>query len=469
MRMLKRLMMAGMLSMSVVALPVMAESLAGLPDFTRIVREEGPAVVNISVSRTEKAADRTVPDALANDPFFEFFRRFAPPQMRERQVGGVGSGFIISPDGYVLTNAHVVANADKITVTLTDKRQFSARLIGADERTDVALLKIEGGNLPVAALGKSSDLQVGQWVLAIGSPFGFDNSVTSGIISALGRQLQDESIVPFIQTDVPVNPGNSGGPLISMDGKVIGINSQILSRSGGFMGISFAIPIDVALQISNQLKATGKVDRGRLGVLLQPLTADLARSFGLSRPEGVLIVQVEPGGPADRAGLKPGDILTAVNGRAVSNGGDLQREVFMNKPGSRFMLKVWRERASLEVPVVSTTWAALDKTPKQGSTTAAKPRNEQRFNQIGLAVSELSAEQRTRFGVPFGLMVRAVSAASAQAGLAPGDVIVGVGSEPLSSAKQLEAALQTGKISVALQIIRDGTQLFVALPVGNKP
>ena len=461
--------MAGMLSMSVVALPVMAESLAGLPDFTRIVREEGPAVVNISVSRTEKAADRTVPDALANDPFFEFFRRFAPPQMRERQVGGVGSGFIISPDGYVLTNAHVVANADKITVTLTDKRQFSARLIGADERTDVALLKIEGGNLPVAALGKSSDLQVGQWVLAIGSPFGFDNSVTSGIISALGRQLQDESIVPFIQTDVPVNPGNSGGPLISMDGKVIGINSQILSRSGGFMGISFAIPIDVALQISNQLKATGKVDRGRLGVLLQPLTADLARSFGLSRPEGVLIVQVEPGGPADRAGLKPGDILTAVNGRAVSNGGDLQREVFMNKPGSRFMLKVWRERASLEVPVVSTTWAALDKTPKQGSTTAAKPRNEQRFNQIGLAVSELSAEQRTRFGVPFGLMVRAVSAASAQAGLAPGDVIVGVGSEPLSSAKQLEAALQTGKISVALQIIRDGTQLFVALPVGNKP
>jgi serine protease Do len=464
---LKNILMCAVLAATVVAGPAQAADMSALPDFTRIVTAEGPAVVNISSSRIERTQGGPVPDALANDPFFELFRRLAPPQVRERKVFSLGSGFIISPDGYVLTNTHVVSHAQQITVTLTDKRTFKARLIGADERSDVALLKIDGSNLPVVNLGKSANLKVGQWVVAIGSPFGLDNSVTSGIVSALGRQLPDDSYVPFIQTDAAVNPGNSGGPLFNMNGEVVGINSQILSRSGGFMGISLAIPIDVALDVSSQLKAHGKVARGRIGVVLQGLSPELASSFGLAKPDGVLVVGVTKGGPADRAGLHIGDIITGVNKQPVTNSGDLQRQIVMSKPGTRFMLQVWRERASRQIQVVSDEWV----TPKDDGADAAgqapAPSNDQRLGQVGLVVVELNAQQRAQLGVPYGVIVRSVSAASARAGLVPGDIIVGIGGEPLTSLRQLETAVKGGKGSIALQVMREGNQLFVALPLGK--
>lgn len=461
---LKKILMCAALAATVVAGPSRAADVSALPDFTRIVTAEGPAVVNISTSRIERTPGNALPGALANDPFFEFFRRFAPPQTREREVNSLGSGFIISADGYVLTNAHVVAHARQITVTLTDKRTFKGRVIGADERSDVALLKIDGSNLPVAKLGKSAELKVGQWVVAIGSPFGLDNSVTSGIVSALGRQLPDDSYVPFIQTDAAVNPGNSGGPLFNMNGEVVGINSQILSRSGGFMGISLAIPIDVALDVSNQLKAHGKVARGRIGVTLQPLNAELASSFGLSKPDGVLVVGLEKGGPAERAGLRVGDIITGVNKQPVANAGDLQRQIVMSKPGSRFTLQVWRERAARQLTVVSDEWV----TPREEAPDAdaqSQRSADQRLGKVGLVVVELNAQQRAQLGVAYGVIVRAVSAASARAGLVPGDIIVGIGGEPLTSLRQLETAIKAGKGSVALQVMREGNQLFVALPL----
>lgn len=443
-----------------------ATPVSGLPDFTRVVTDEGPAVVNISTSRTERSSEAAIPDGLANDPFFEFFRRFAPPQMRERQVGSLGSGFIISSDGYVLTNAHVVANADEIRVTLTDKREFKARVVGVDERSDVALLKISGNSLPVVRIGKSADLKVGEWVLAIGSPFGFENSVTSGIVSALGRQLPDDtSAVPFIQTDAAVNPGNSGGPLFNLAGEVVGINSQILSRSGGFMGISFAIPIDVALGISDQLKAHGKVVRSRIGITLQPLTRDLAQSFGFSRIDGALVNAVEAGGPAAKAGLRPGDIISQVDGQPVTSVADLQRLVSMKKPGSRFNLDLWRARSTVKASVVSEELRAPRKAAEAEPT--AKPRASASLNLTGLTVSELSARQLAQLGVPYALLVRAVSPASARAGLAVGDVIVGLGSTPLTSAKQMESAMHSGQSSLALQVMRGGATLFIPLPLGS--
>ncbi|WP_215782162.1 MULTISPECIES: DegQ family serine endoprotease [unclassified Paludibacterium] len=466
---LRSLMAIVALATSMLGVPAWAADAASLPDFTQIVTAEGPAVVNISTSRIERQASNALPDALANDPFFEFFRRFAPPQMREREVGSLGSGFIISADGYVLTNAHVVSKAEKITVTLTDKREFKAKLIGADSRTDVALLKIDGSKLPVVKLGKASSLQVGQWVLAIGSPFGLDNSVTSGIVSALGRQLPDDNYVPFIQTDAAVNPGNSGGPLFNMKGEVVGINSQILSRSGGFMGISLAIPIDVALEVADQLKANGKVSRGRIGVQLQPLSKELAQSFGLSRADGVLIARIEPDSPAARAGLRVGDIITGVNQQAITNTGDLQRVIGMAKPGSRFNLQVWRDKASRQITVVSEELKDQpDQDDQSGNDNNAKPNGSDRnLGQIGLVVSPLNAAQRQQLGVGFAVVVRAVSAGSARAGLVPGDVIVGIGGEKLSSVKQLEAAIKSGKGSIALQVLREGNLMFIAIALGS--
>jgi serine protease Do len=455
------------LATSIFSGPSLAADTVVLPDFTRIVAAEGPAVVNISTSRIERQASNGLPDAFSNDPFFEFFRRYAPPQMREREVGSLGSGFIISADGYVLTNAHVVAKAEKITVTLTDKREFKAKLIGADERTDVALLKIDGGNLPVVKLGKSSNLQVGQWVLAIGSPFGLDNSVTSGIVSALGRQLPDDSYVPFIQTDAAVNPGNSGGPLFNLDGEVVGINSQILSRSGGFMGISLAIPIDVALDVTAQLKAHGKVSRGRIGVMLQPLTKALADSFGLARADGVLVVQVDPNGPAARGGLRVGDIITAANQQPIVNSGDLQRVIGMAKPGTRFNLQVWRDKTSRQLTLVSEELKEPAAENDQPDETAPSKSDDRTLSQIGLVVSPLSPQQRQQLGVGYGVLVRAVGAGSARAGLMPGDVIVGIAGQPLASVKQLESAIKGGQGSVPLQVMRQGNLLFVAIALGG--
>lgn len=460
---LRKLMVCAFLATSMICGPSMAAEVSGLPDFTRVVVAEGPAVVNVSTSRTERSMEAEIPDGFANDPFFEFFKRFAPPQARERQVGSLGSGFIISADGYVLTNAHVVANADEITVTLTDKREFKARVVGSDERTDVALLKINGSGLPVVRIGKSSELKVGEWVLAIGSPFGFENSVTSGIVSALGRQLQEDNMVPFIQTDAAVNPGNSGGPLFNLKGEVVGINSQILSRSGGFMGISFAIPIDVALDVSEQLKAHGKVVRSRIGVSLQPLTKDLAQSFGYGSANGALINSVVSGGPADKAGLRAGDIISQIDGQPVSSISEMQRRISMKKPGSRFSLEVWRGQSSHKFSLVTEEWrVAASPAESRNHSTA---RSEKNMKLTGLTVSELNARQLSQLGIPYGLLVREVNAVSARAGLVVGDVIVGIGSEPLLSFKQLDSVIRTAKSSVPLRVIRNGVRLYIPLPI----
>ncbi|MDP1718499.1 MAG: Do family serine endopeptidase, partial [Burkholderiales bacterium] len=320
---------------------------AQLPDFTELVEKQGPAVVNISTTQTARPNPLApqIPNLQEDDPFYEFFRRFIPnpgPGQREFQPQSLGSGFIISADGYILTNAHVVDAADEITVRLTDKREFKAKVIGADRRTDVALIKIEAAGLPLVKFGDPAKLKVGEWVAAIGSPFGFENSVTAGIVSAKGRSLPQENFVPFIQTDVAVNPGNSGGPLFNLRGEVVGINSQIYSRTGGFMGLSFAIPIDVANQIAQQLRTTGKVTRGRIGVVIQPVTKELAESFGLPRSQGALVNSVEKGGPADKAGIEPGDVIVKFDGKAVNASEDLPRIVGGTPPGSKVTVQIWR-------------------------------------------------------------------------------------------------------------------------------
>ncbi|MFH1602815.1 MAG: Do family serine endopeptidase, partial [Pseudomonadota bacterium] len=309
------------------------------PDFTDLVEKQGPAVVNISTSQTvrERANVPQIPNLDEDDPFYEFFRRFVPrnpgQSPREFENRSLGSGFIISADGYILTNAHVVASADEINVRLIDKREFKAKVIGADKRTDLALIKVEATGLPVVKIGDPNKLKVGEWVLAIGSPFGFDNTVTAGIVSGKGRSLPQENFVPFIQTDAAVNPGNSGGPLFNLRGEVVGINSQIYSRTGGYMGISFAIPIDLALDVQNQLRTAGHVSRGRIGVVIQEVTKELAESFGLAKPQGALVNAVEKGGPADKAGVEVSDIILKFDGRNVGRSSDLPRIVGGTKPG----------------------------------------------------------------------------------------------------------------------------------------
>ncbi|HMC13825.1 MAG TPA: Do family serine endopeptidase, partial [Gallionellaceae bacterium] len=306
-----------------------------LPDFTELVEKQGAAVVNISTTQLVHNSQEfpgMPPGMDENDPFFEFFRRFAPPVPRDQETQSLGSGFIISTDGYILTNAHVVDSAERVTVRLTDKREFKARVIGADKRADVALIKIEASGLPKITQGDPNLLKVGEWVVAIGSPFGFDNSVTAGIVSAKDRFLPQENYVPFIQTDAAINPGNSGGPLFNMKGEVVGINSQIYTRSGGFMGLSFAIPIDVAMDVANQLRVAGKVTRGRIGVTIQEITRDLAESFGLSNTNGALISNVEKDGPADKAGIQASDVVLKFDGKAVNSSVDLPRIVATTRP-----------------------------------------------------------------------------------------------------------------------------------------
>lgn len=321
-----------------------------LPSFVNLVKQQGPAVVNISATRI--AAGPT--GMREGDPFYEFFRRFGgPPQSGEPPVGSLGSGFITSQDGYILTNAHVVADTDEVSVKLSNKREYKAKVIGADPYTDVALIKIDAKDLPFVRIGDPGKLEPGEWVAAIGAPFGFENSVTVGVVSAKGRLLPNESYVPFIQTDVAVNPGNSGGPLFSTRGEVVGINSQIYSETGGYMGISFAIPIDIAIGIANQLRESGKVTRGRIGVQVQELTVDLASGLGLNEPRGALVAAVERGGPADKAGIQPGDVVLALNGQQVENSADLARFVAGTKPGSTVTADVWRkgDTVSLKVKV----------------------------------------------------------------------------------------------------------------------
>lgn len=437
------------------------QSPAQLPDFTELVEKQGAAVVNISTTQTTRnALAQQLPQLDENDPFYEFFRRFIPnPGPREFQSQSLGSGFIITADGYILTNAHVIDSAEEVTVRLTDKREFKAKVIGADRRTDVALIKISAGGLPTVRFGDPGRLKVGEWVVAIGSPFGFDNTVTAGIVSAKGRSLPQENFVPFIQTDVAVNPGNSGGPLFNLKGEVVGINSQIYSRTGGFMGLSFAIPIDVANDVAQQLRTTGKVTRGRIGVVIQPLTKELADGFGMSKPQGALVNSVEKGGPADKAGIEAGDVILRFDGKPVNTSEDLPRIVGGTKPGSRVTVQVWRNKAprDLQVAVAEIT---EDRSTRQAR--GGKPQPPAAL-QFGMGLADLTDAQRKELKIEGGVLVDNVEGAAARAGLRRGDVILAVNNQDVKSVEQFRQLLggfDKGRI-VALLVRRGGNSLYI--------
>jgi serine protease Do len=451
-----------------------------LPDFTDLVEKQGPAVVNISTTSARAAGGPQIPGIDENDPLYDFFRRFIPRQQpgpnpgqpqqppgpRSFEQRSLGSGFLVSSDGYVLTNAHVVNNADEITVKLNDKREFKARVIGADARTDLAVLKIDATGLPAVKFGDPNKLKVGEWVVAIGSPFGFDNTVTAGIVSAKGRSLPQENFVPFIQTDVAINPGNSGGPLFNMRGEVVGINSQIYSRTGGFMGLSFAIPIDVAMDVQSQLRSGGRVQRGRIGVVIQEVSKELAESFGLKSAVGALVNSVEKGGPAEKAGVEVGDIITKFDGKAVGSSSDLPRMVGSTKPGVKVSMELWRKGGTRDVSVV------VGELPEDrvASRVPTRPRQaEQQANRLGLVVNDLTAEQRRDLKLNgAGVIVEDVRQ-NVRADVRPGDVITAVTTRGQTT--ELKTADQFNKLlsqidrnaTITLHVRRGESNLFVPI------
>ncbi len=438
-----------------------------LPDFTALAEKQGAAVVNISTTMMPRSAQEA-PNRPEGDPFNEFFRRFGPQMPREQDARSLGSGFIISADGYIMTNAHVVDSADRITVRLTDKREFRAKVIGADKRTDVALLKIEASGLPKITVGEPSKLKVGEWVVAIGSPFGFDNSVTAGIVSAKGRSLPQDNFVPFIQTDVAVNPGNSGGPLFSMDGDVVGINSQIYTRSGGFMGLAFAIPIDVAMEVADQLRETGKVTRGKIGVTIQELTRELAESFGLSKPDGALISSVEKGGAADKAGIEASDVILKFDGKPVASSTDLPRIVAATKPGSKVIIDLWRKGAAKQVTAVI---AEMQETGKQAVGSKKPDDGIELVARLGISVSELNKQQQEELQIDGGLLIEDVKGSAARAaGLQHGDLLLAIGNVSIRTLVQFNEVLkQTPKgRNVALLVRRGDNASYIAIKLDDK-
>ncbi len=451
-----------------------AQSVAAsnLPDFTELVEKQGAAVVNVSTTQMIHTPQmlQGMPNLPEDDPFYDFFRRFAPQTPREQESQSLGSGFIISSDGYILTNAHVVDHAEKITVRLTDKREFKAKVIGADKRTDVALLKIEANGLPKVALGNPDQIKVGEWVLAIGSPFGFDNSVTAGIVSAKGRSLPQENFVPFIQTDVAINPGNSGGPLFNMKGEVIGINSQIYSRSGGYMGLSFSIPIDVAMDVVTQLRSTGKVTRGRIGVTIQEVTRELAESFGLSKAGGALISGVEKGGPADKAGVRPSDVILKFDGKAVASSADLPRIVAATKPGTKVSVQLWRKGSTLDVSVVVGEIKDEGGVAQRGGSRGSAEGSSESETRLGVVVSELNDQQKAELQVEGGLIVEDLKGAAARSQLQRGDVILAVGNIEIRSAEQFNEVLKKvprGR-NIALLVRRSEGTVYVPIKLDEK-
>ena len=458
-----------MLKRMVFALLLLATPLtvaSQLPDFTELVEKQGPAVVNIST--TQSVRNPLLPQApnlQEDDPFYEFFRRFIPqPGPREFQSQSLGSGFIISQDGYILTNAHVVETAEEITVKLTDKREFKAKVIGSDRRTDVALIKIDATGLPAVRFGDPGKLRVGEWVLAIGSPFCFENTVTAGIVSAKGRSLPQETYVPFIQTDVAVNPGNSGGPLFNLRGEVVGINSQIYSRTGGFMGLSFAIPIDVANDIAQQLRTVGKVTRGRIGVVIQPLSKELADGFGLPRTQGALVNSVEKGGPADKAGVEAGDVILRFDGKTVASSEDLPRIVGATRPGSKVTMQIWRNKGTRDVQVVVAEMQ--DERAARQSRRGGKPPSTMP-SQFGLTLSDLSDAQKSELKVSGGVLVENVQGAGQRAGVRRGDVILAINNQDVKSVEQFNqmmAQFDKGRI-VALLVRRGANSLYIPFRV----
>ncbi len=438
-----------------------------LPSFADLVEAQGGKVVNISTTTTiDQPNNIPVPE---NDPFYDFFRRFAPPGGGgERESRSLGSGFIISSDGYILTNSHVVAAADDITVKLNDKREFTAEVIGVDPRTDVAVIKIDADNLPAVSIGDPEKLRVGDWVLAIGSPFGFESTVTSGIVSAKGRSLPQENYVPFIQTDVAINPGNSGGPLFNLDGEVVGINSQIYSRTGGFMGLSFAIPINVAIDIADQLKTDGRVKRGRIGVVIQEVTAELAESFGLDAPRGALVNRVEKGGPAQKAGIEVSDVILKFASEDVESSNDLPRIVGQTKPGSIVEAEVWRDGK------LKTLTIKVGEIPADENVSAkSNPQKERAKNEVpelGLVVSDLTPQQLKQQELQGGIRIDKVSGVGQKAGLRSGDVILALNNDDVESVEQFVKLMEqySEARSIALLIHRGGGSLYVPIRLKSK-
>jgi serine protease Do len=438
-------------------------------------------VVNIAVSGLravanseededeEEATPRGVPPGMSpNDPFYEFFRRFGPPGMavpnpraQQQPMRGQGSGFIVSADGVILTNAHVVHGAKEVTVKLTDRREFQAKVLGEDPKTDVAVIKIDAKNLPTVPLGSTRDLRPGEWVAAIGSPFGFENSVTVGVVSAKGRSLPDDGYVPFIQTDVAVNPGNSGGPLFNARGEVVGINSQIYSRSGGYMGLSFAIPIELATKVKDQIVATGKASHARLGVAIQEVNQTLADSFKLDKPEGALVASVDAGGPADKAGLQVGDVIRKVNGQPIVSSGDLPALIGQSSPGEQVALEVWRHGKREEL-----TAKLGDATDKAAKVAQADEGAAGKQAKLGLALRPLQPQERRGAGVDNGLVVENASGPSARAGVQPGDVLVAINGTPVKSIEQVREVVSKSDKSVALLIQRGDSRIFVPVRIG---
>ena len=447
--------------------PALAQAGRNLPDFADLAEQVGPAVVGIRT--LEKARPSGLPGNMDED-MQEFFRRFfgqpmpgtpnAPrrrsqpqpqPQPREEErPHGLGSGFILSSDGYVMTNAHVVEDADEVVVTLTDKREFKAKTIGIDKRTDVALVKIDATGLPFVKIGDSAKVRVGEWVLAIGSPFGLESSVTAGIVSAKQRDTGD--YLPLIQTDVAINPGNSGGPLINMRGEVVGINSQIYSRSGGYMGISFAIPIDEAMRVSDQLRTTGHVTRGRIGVSIDQVSRDVAESIGLGRPMGALVRSVEAGSPADKAGVEPGDIITKFNGNAIDRATDLPRMVGSTKPGSRASITVFRRGAPRDLSITVAEIDADKPARAESAPKPEKPKGSPGAQSIGLVVSDVPADRKKELRIKGGVKVDSSTDSAARAGIEEGDVITQVGNMEVSSVHDFEAAMAKADRSKPLPV-----------------
>lgn len=426
-----------------------------LPDFAQLVAREGGAVVNIQASRERDEDDNNGNE----DPFMEFFKRLTPnaPDFSEDDnatSANFGSGFIISPDGYILTNTHVIKGMTNIKVTLNDKRQYPAKLIGQDEKSDVALLKIEAKNLPTVKIGNPDELRSGEWVAAIGAPFGFENSVTSGIVSAKNRTLPDDGYMPFIQTDVAINPGNSGGPLFNLKGQVVGINSQIYSRSGGFMGISFAIPINVAMNVADQLKATGKVERGQLGVVIQEVSYDLAKTFGLNKPTGALVAKVLAGSPAEQGGLKVGDIIRSVNGSEVRSSSDLPMTISSLKPNQTVKLGVWRKGQMLDVEIKLGTQNDIAAKSERQSSDRGDNVDDFQFAAAGLTLIVNSNGN---------IVVSNVKGIAANAGLRRGDILLEVAGKEVHSQEEFNAAIESAGKNIPLLVQRGSSNLFMAL------
>ena len=439
-----------------------------LPDFARLVKARGNAVVNVNVvGRPEPSSQQGLRGL--DDPF-DFFRRFGMPgpdggaDAAQPLLHGQGSGFIVSSDGYVLTNAHVVSQASAVTVKLPDRREFAAKVVGADWRSDVAVLKIQATNLPIVRPGEMTQVQPGQWVAAIGSPFGFENSVTVGVVSATARALGPQSsLVPFIQTDVAVNPGNSGGPLFNLRGEVIGINSQIYSATGGYQGLSFAIPIDVALDVQRQIVETGRVTRGKIGVAIQDVDASLASAFHLDRPRGALVSRVEPDAPAARAALAPGDVILAVNGTPIETSAELAPRIAAVKPGSDAVLDVWRngKESSMKVRV-----AQLDDERERSRSAGAGSSADE--SQLGLAVRELTKEELNSAQTPGRVIVERVEGPAAEAGIRPGDIILAIGNRPVRSVAEVRAVTSNTSGSIAFLILRDNQQIYVPVHASSQ-